>query len=614
MKIRGITVTGNSRQQAEDAYRAVATGKSVRGYADVDNQFMILCSSESEITPFNPLTGDADMVEASGDLVKQIEFQSESSDVVQQTNYVVCSSGCGAHVISDDIETRFCPACAEALPDDDCPDCDEQSQNQVQASANIEPNIASRQILAAGKTLDEAVDAFRALASAGAEDTRICGDIAVATNLDQDNFRFSPFLGDENIGVGAGVKMDAIASGAEDEQIAAHHFQCMNSECELHVIASTDDTVFCPSCSSGLIEPDDTTADNGTEGQTSLSGDDEDEEDLEDGDDEESEEDESEESDEDESEDEESDDEESEDDESEEEEDLEDGDDDEEEESTSSAATVRTKEPTVTLQRPMLMCVAGAETPAASKLHVAYAGIVAGQKTAVAFYDGVPVAVATAKTAENYADMLDNPKLGQVVASAAGEIGVQPALAQMGFVDIKPQIEVPEVAAQQIEEQVASQVAEIRASATADQKDLSSRFGAALATAGQGINSGFFKDVQNPLITALASALTAIGMQDSEKMVRHVFNEHNDGYLKNLIAKASQIMQYDLAVQNELAEAVSGTVAAKETLPIGKPVTLAPTQQQIQPQHVQQESVSSAGDDYAGKLNLALNSLGRPGR
>ena len=601
MKIRGITVTGNSRQQAEDAYRAVATGKSVRAYADVDNKFMILCSSESEITPFNPLSGDADMVEASDDLVKQIEFQSESSDVVQQTNYVVCSSGCGAHVISDDIETRFCPACAEALPDDDCPDCDEQSQNQVQASAQIEPNIASRQILAAGKTLDEAVDAFRVLASAGAEDTRICGDIAVATNLGQDKFRFSPFLGDENVGVGAGVKMDAIASGAEDEQIAAHHFQCMNSECELHVIASTDDTVFCPSCSSGLIEP---------EGQTSLSGDDEEEEDLEDGDDEELEE-----SEEDESEEEESDEEESDDD-SEEEEDLEDGDDeeDDEEESTSSVATVRTKKSTVSIQRPMLMCVAGAETPAASKLHVAYAGIVAGQKTAVAFYDGVPVAVATAKTAENYADMLDNPKLGQVVASAAGEIGVQPALAQMGFVEIKPQVEVPEVAAQQINEQVASQVAEIRATAAAEQKDMSSRFAAALATAGQGINSGFFKDVQNPLITALASALTAIGMQDSEKMVRHVFNEHNDGYLKNLIAKASQIMHYDLAVQNELAEAVSGTVAAKETLPIGKPVTMAPTQQQIQSQQVQQESVSSAGDDYAGKLNLALFSLGRPGR
>lgn len=609
MKIRGITVTGNSRQQAEDAYRAVATGKSVRAYADVDNQFMILCSSESEITPFNPLSGDADMVEASDDLVKQIEFQSESSDVVQQTNYVVCSSGCGAHVISDDIETRFCPACAEALPDDDCPDCDEQSQNQVQASAQIEPNIASRQILAAGKTLDEAVDAFRVLASAGAEDTRICGDIAVATNLGQDNFRFSPFLGDENVGVGAGVKMDAIASGAEDEQIAAHHFQCMNSECELHVIASTDDTVFCPSCSSGLIEPEEPAVDNGTKGQTSLSGDDE-EEDLEDGDDEELEE-----SEEDESEEEESDEEESDDD-SEEEEDLEDGDDeeDDEEESTSSVATVRTKKPTVSIQRPMLMCVAGAETPAASKLHVAYAGIVAGQKTAVAFYDGVPVAVATAKTAENYADMLDNPKLGQVIASAAGEIGVQPALAQMGFVDIKPQVEVPEVAAQQITEQVASQVAEIRATAAAEQKDMSSRFAAALATAGQGINSGFFKDVQNPLITALASALTAIGMQDSEKMVRHVFNEHNDGYLKNLIAKASQIMHYDLAVQNELAEAVSGTVAAKETLPIGKPVTMAPTQQQIQSQQVQQESVSSAGDDYAGKLNLALFSLGRPGR
>lgn len=596
MKIRGITVTGRSRQQAEDAYRAVATGKAVRGYADVNNEFMILCSGDADITPFNPLTGDADMVEASNDVVSKIEFQSEASDVVQQTNYVVCSSGCGAHVISDDIETRFCPACAEALPDDDCPDCDEQSQNQVHASAQIE-NITSRQILAAGKTVDEAVEAFRALAKAGSESCHVCGDIAVASNLPQGEFKFSPFLGDENIGVGEGLKMDAIASGDDDEQLDVHHFQCMNGDCELHVIASTDDTVFCPSCSSGLIEPE--------EEQTSTSGDDEDEEDLDDGEDDSDEddsEDDSDDSDEDDSDDESDDD-------SNDDEDLEDGDDDDEE--SLSAATVRTKEPTVTVERPMLVCVAGT-APVADKLHVAYAGVVAGQKTAVAFYDGVPVATATAKTAEAYADMLDNPKFGQVLASAAGEIGVQPALAQMGFVDIKPQVEVSEMAQQQVTEQVTAQVAEIRATAAAEKKDLETRFAAALATAGQGINSGFFRDVTNPLLSALANTLTTIGVQDSEKMLRKVFDAHNDGYLKNLVAKASQIMHYDLNVQNELAEAVAGTVSVKETLPLGKPAVMAqPEQQQSQQpqQDVQQESVSSAG--FGDKLNLALSSLGR---
>lgn len=597
MKIRGITVTGNSRQQAEDAYRAVATGKSVRGYADVNGEFMILCSAESEITPFNPLTGDADMVEAGDDVTKKIEFQSESSDAVQQTNYVVCSSGCGMHVISDDIETKFCPACAEALPDDDCPDCDEQSQNQAHASANAETQIDSQQILAGGKTLEAAVEAFRAMASAGSDNCRVCGNIAVATNLPQEDFRFSPFLGDDNVGVGEGLKMDAVASGDDQEEIAAHHFQCMNSECEMHVIASTDDPVFCPSCSSGLIEPEE---------EESTSSDDEDMDDEE--------EEESEESDDDESDDEESE-EESEESEETDEEDLEDGDDDEEEEDEESlsAATVTTKVETVKIERPMLVCVAGSETPAASKLHVAYAGVVAGEKTAVAFYDGVPVATATPKTAESFADMLDNPKLGQVLASAAGEIGVAPALAQMGFVDIKPQIDVDQMAVQQVTEQVAAQTAEIRAQANAESLDLSSRFCAALATAGQGINSGFFKDVSNPMIAALASTLAAIGVQEPETMIRNVFNAHSDAYVKNLVAKASQIIGYDLQVQNELAEAVAGTAPVKETLPLGKPATLVQPQQQQQDVQ-QQESVSSTGDDFNAKLNMAFQSLGRPGR
>ena len=594
MKIRGITVTGNSRQAAEDAYRAVATGKSAKAFADANNEFVILCSADAGITPFNPLTGDADMVEAGGGIIEKMEFQSESSNVVQQTNYVVCSTGCGSHVISDDIDTRFCPACADALPDDDCPDCDEQSQNQVQTV------IASQQIVVGAKTLDSAVTAFRALASTGTTDTRVCGDIAVATNL-KDTFRFSPFLGDENVGFGEGLAMSAIAS--TDAEVEAHHFKCMSSDCGLHVIASTDDPVFCPSCSSGLIEPEE---------QESQSSDDE--EDLDSGEYEESEEEseESEEESEDESEEEESEEEdeeyEEESEESEEEESEEDLDTGEEDEEESLSAAVVTTKSTVAVERPMLMCVAGSETPSVSKLHVSYAGIVGGLKTAVAFYDGVPVATANAKTAEAYADLLDNPKLAQAVASAAGEIGVAPALAQMGFVDIKPQIQVEEIVQQQVAEQVTAQVSEVRATAQAESKDLSSRMSAALATAAQGINSGFFKDVSNPLIPALASALSAIGMQNADVMVRKVFNEHNDGYVRNMIAKASQILNYDLQVQNELAEAVSDTVSPKETLPLGQPVAVASVISTVTEDTNVQESLSS--NSFETKMNTALFSLG----
>lgn len=597
MKIRGITVTGNSRQAAEDAYRAVATGKSVTAYADANSEFVILCSADSEITPFNPLTGDADMVEAGSSITEKLEFQSESSNAVQQTNYVVCSTGCGSHVISDDIETRFCPSCADALPDDECPDCDEQSQNQV---------VASSQIIAGHKTLEGAVSAFRALASTGCTHSHVCGDIAVATNIE--GFRFSPFLGDENIQIQA-VAMAATASSVE-ESVPANHFQCMDGECGMHVIASTDDPVFCPSCSSGLIEPEEDESES--EEFNEDDSDEESEEDLDSGeDDEESEEDESEESDDEEEMEEESNSSDSSDD---SEDDLDTGEDEEDEEFSDdesdeeslSTATVTTIVPTVLVERPMLLCVAGAE-PQASKLHVAYAGVINGVKTAVAFYDGVPVATANQVTAAAYSDLLDNSKLSQALISAAADMGVAPALAQMGFVDIKPQIVVEEIVQQQVAEQVSAQVGAIQATATAESKDLAGRMTAALATAAQGINSGFFKDVANPLIAALSSALSAIGMQNSEALVRKVFTEHNDGYVRNMVAKANQILDYDLQVQNELAEAVAGTTQVKEILPMGKPVNVPAT---VVQSVVQQESISSS-TGFETTMNTALFSLGQ---
>lgn len=584
MNIRGITVTGNTRQQAEDSYRAVATGKSVKAFANVDNEFVVLSSADSEISPFNPLTGDADMVEASS-VIEQLEFKSESSANVE-TNYVVCSSGCGVHIITDDAETRFCPACSEALPDDDCDDCDEQSQNQIN----------SNQIVVAADSAEEAIQAFSQIAQAGATTAFACGDVAVASNLQEGEFVFSPFQGDENIQT-TEVAMAAVAS-ADGEPVEAHQFVCINDDCRKVVVASTDDPVFCPCCSSGLVEPE--------EDQAALSSDDEDDEDMgEDmGEEEESEEeDESEE----ESDDEESEEESEEEDESEEESDDEESEDDldeeEEDDSEAVAATVHTVE-TSNIELPMLQCVAGSDNLEAEKLEAAYVGEIAGNKTVVAFYDGVPVATATDKTVAAFADIIDSPQFGRALCSAASEIGVEKALTEMGFQDIKPQIAVETAVEKKAQEEVNAKVEEIRTQAETQAQDYAQRFQCAVATAAQGINANFFKEVSNPIITALAGSLTAIGVQNADAIVRNVFNQHNDNYVKSLIAKASQIMTYDLKVQNDLAEVIAGSGVQKETLSLGTPVTA-----NVATVKHQQEAVASA-DDFSSRMNMALFSLG----
>ncbi len=150
----------------------------------------------------------------------------------------------------------------------------------------------------------------------------------------------------------------------------------------------------------------------------------------------------------------------------------------------------------------------------------------------------------------------------------------------------------------------------MRAAADTASKELTGRMVAAIATAAQGINTGFFKDATNPLIPALASALSAIGMQNSEALVREVFAQHNDSYIKNLMGKAQQVMAHSLEVQNELAQAVASTAPVKETLPLGKPVS--PQKPAAVENVISQEATASTVDDPFNKnMALALSFLGR---
>jgi len=115
-QIRGIVVAGNSLEEAQELYRAVATGQDAQALHDEGDTFVVLASASSDINMLNPLTGADDLVVGDG-LTEQMEFLSSDSEAVN-INYTVCTAGCNAHILADDSELmQFCPACASTLED-----------------------------------------------------------------------------------------------------------------------------------------------------------------------------------------------------------------------------------------------------------------------------------------------------------------------------------------------------------------------------------------------------------------------------------------------------------------------------------------------------------------
>jgi hypothetical protein len=253
-----------------------------------------------------------------------------------------------------------------------------------------------------------------------------------------------------------------------------------------------------------------------------------------------------------------------------------------------------------------LVAYAGSEMTA-DKVDVAFAGNVAGEQSWFAFYEGVPFAKATAsstKVKENFSSEV----FGRTFKAIAADKGVATAMDELGFVEIKPEIKVEQFVQSQVESQVEARTASIAEASARDAQEFNDRFLAAIATASQGINRGFYRGMQNPIRVALASALEEVGVQGAEQLVAQAFNKHGDDYHKQLVEQASKIMQYDLTVQNQMAKAVSEhqepeeeetQVSVSSSVPVGRPVAGA------KPQPQRETAVASSQNkpsDFSNKL------------
>ena len=762
-QLRGIVVTGNSRQEVEENYRSVVTGVSVKALQSPDSSFTILSSADADISLFNPSNGAMDLVEASDDLIGRMEFLASDSNENVTAFYSLCSDGCGSHLIADDPKLlKHCPVCASELKelsedeinemtssnsnddDDDCAECSEDSiisvassyeeakqayeglvtgdvkkyaiacdENTVvsnldtdcfayspfssKASATAEENVEidmeavanssedeanahyyvcasdkcgkhivsssenpifcpvcssgviepeddpeaiakdkqtdeidddyesdsstfdGNKIVAVGASAKEARDAFVSMAKNEIEDVYgyDCEGTVVASNVDNSEFSFSPFDGESvsETELEEDAEFEITASSNSDEEVDAYHLVCSaDDECGMHVISSSDDTEFCPVCSSSLVEPDE------EDSLTSLSGDDDDEEDDEEDYDEDEDED---------------------DDMDDDEDDDEEDDDDDDEENSLSVSSVRFRDEVTSSSKPAPKPKPNSKESTSSKIHegseeksivaasmlsiasnyseyeldkfeVACAGTIQNETTWIAFYDGMPVAKATASSAMKHSEIFNKPLFGNAVTAMARENSIPDALSSFGFQEFRPEFNAESHVEQEIATQVEAKVKDVEEKYQSEAKDYNDRMLSALATVAQGIDRKFFKGMTNPnpIKTALSSSLAAAGVRNPETLISKAFADHSDAYHKNLISKASEIVAKSVEVQNELAEAVSGSNPETNTdpvVPIGTPVATAPVTTQKPT-----ESVSSGDDkNVISNMDRILAGLGR---
>jgi len=614
-RLRGIVVMADNQEQAVELFSAVASG-TYRVLESKDGAFAI-ATAQSDLQLLNPLNGE-EMVAVPEDEKHEMVAVASNTEEDMDAFYQACSSGCGAHVITDSLELLDkCPACASDLPQME--DADLKKNNQPKEL-----------LLAVATDRVSAVEAFRALASGEGETFAAkCDDVMVISNQP---INFDIYKNIEAEKVEGYVPQLAVASAAtEDGKMKVHYLVTASDEGpEMHIVASNQSPIFCPVTNMGLVDPeDDMSAEQKAVASADFlakASDDEDEEEEED--DEEFEEEEEEEEDPDDEE------------EEEEEEEEEDDDDDlslglaaskgkkkggvrkkvKPEMATASAKTEaeqlaeqnaavanaennaeNTGEQPAAAAAPVVAAtpevVAPVEVTASfvsiastdmkeNTVDVNYVGNVQGEPTWMAFHNGIPFAKAIASASENPATFAD-PAIGRAFKAIASEQGVPAALQQLRFEEIKPVLQIEQVVAEQIKSQVTEQ-GNVLAEATArDKSELATRYESALATAAHGINTGYFRDLNNPIVTALASSLEAVGLSGAEELLQRAFIEHSPEYHASILAKAGEIMNFEQVVQNQMAVAVTQiepkNVATASSLSVGRPVQT--------PAQVQQENV-----------------------
>lgn len=177
----------------------------------------------------------------------------------------------------------------------------------------------------------------------------------------------------------------------------------------------------------------------------------------------------------------------------------------------------------------------------------------------VAFYANDPIARATSASCVQYKDIFYTPAFATAVVASAKVNGPKKALTDMGFKPIKAKVRVAANVTDLVNKAVSDASLQAKASADSERGEYEDRFMSAMASAAEGINNGFFRNMANPVKAALVSSLTAAGVRNPEVLIDNVFRTQATAYNRMLLQKAKEIVSKPLDVQNELSMAIMDT-------------------------------------------------------
>ena len=574
-KFLGILAVGRTKASAVNNYRLLAMGKGAAVQVDGERKIAFVTQASSADGMFNPQSGNMDLETDAASLSK-LEFQSESSGDVS-VNHLVCTSGCGTHVIFEaDALVKFCPNCTSSLSDasEDGDDLVDGPEGSAETGDEFDAESDSGDDGDDGELDDDGDDVAEDDDDFGSDDDHVEDDSSESADEaeedDGDDSDLSDDETDPDAEAGGDEGDDAAADdegadeGADDEGEADPEAEEGDDAAPAKPVKKipvddepladlTDDdgdvviaadslskatqmlreNLPTTSLSSGNIDAHYmrcTSKDCGAHVVSTVevaecpachSSLDEPEDDDAEGAGDEGE-------------------------------DVGGGDEDDNTLSlTDDDSGNVLDEDTEELDADAEV---GDESDSAD-LDVSYSSSVAGAAAWTAYFKGVPVAMASKSSAGANADIFDTPKFGQAALATAKVTGVKKALRELGFTPIKHKVSV----SAEVRRMVDAQVNEQRQSISADQDSFKAQFLSALATAALGINRGFFTEVTNPLKQSLWNSLNSAGIRSPEALIDNVFRSHSDAYHKVLFAQASDIVSKPKEVQESLAKAVLGT-------------------------------------------------------
>jgi rubrerythrin len=219
----GVLAVGRSHSEAANQYRLLAMGKGATVQVSGEGQVFVTQASSAE-NMFNPHNGDMDLVVESS-MLDQLEFSATASDRVTAPHYV-CESGCGAHVIADSDQVKYCPNCTSAV---------------VAASDDVSDSDAGG---------EAASDSDTGAAASGSDEASDAGSDAGSGSDGDDDLAVVASSYDEALEIYTTNKIGVSQSGNAE----VHYVVCSSAACSAHIL-SDKEVSECPSCQSAVQEP-----------------------------------------------------------------------------------------------------------------------------------------------------------------------------------------------------------------------------------------------------------------------------------------------------------------------------------------------------------------------